>query len=177
MRCLRRSGYSGATLVRIAKEADVTTGALQHHFEGRRDLMQSVVREAYERLVSDVAEQLPSSGSLRERVDGAIDAMVVSYGTASALGAFEVVLALRDDGEFSSQHLGIAAPYAAELDRQWLELFADSDVSEASKRIARQVARTCILGLLTSAASGLAVVDQHTVGGLKESVFHLLSPN
>ena len=177
MRCLKRSGYSGATMVRIAKEAGVTTGALQHHFEDRRDLMLSVVRESYARLVADVAEGLPRDGTLRERVDGAIDAMVAGYSTASALGAFEIVLALRDEDEFSAKHLSVAAPYSAELDRQWLELFSGSNASDASKRTARQVARTCVLGLLTSAAAGLATVDQHTVSGLKESVFHLLSPN
>ena len=177
MRCLKRSGYAGATMVRVAKEAGVTTGALQHHFADRRDLMLSVVREGYARLVADVAAGLPTGGTLEERVDGAVDAMVAGYGTASALGAFEVVAALRDVEGFRAQHLHLVGPYAAELDRQWLELFADSTASDASKRVARQIARSCILGLLSSASTGLATVDQHTVGGLKESVLHLLSPN
>ncbi|MEM7436840.1 MAG: TetR/AcrR family transcriptional regulator [Myxococcota bacterium] len=189
MRCLKRSGYSGATMVRIAKEAGVTTGALQHHFADRRDLMLSVVREGYERLVADVAEQMPrmaqpgssgervQPGSVRGRVDGAIDAMIAGYSAAPAIAAYEVVLAMRDDEDFSRQHLGITAPYAAELDRQWLELFADVPVREASKRTARRVARSCILGLLSSASTGLATVDQDTVRGLQQSVLHLLSPN
>lgn len=176
MRCLKRSGYSGATMVRIAKEAGVTTGALQHHFEDRRDLMWSVVREGYQRLVSDVGSRLPNGGTLKERVDRAVDAMIEGYGSAPAMAAYEVVLALRDDEAFVREHLTMTARYSAELDQQWDALFHDVASSDASKRTARRVARSCILGLLSSASTGLASVDEDTVAGLKESVVHLLSP-
>lgn len=177
MRCLQRSGYSGATMVRIAKEAGVTTGALQHHFADRRDLMLSVVRQGYERLVADVTARMPREGNLTERVDTSVEAMIAGYSSAPAMAAYEVVLALRDDAAFTAEHVAITAPYAAQLDRQWNEVFADVDATASAKRTARRVARSCILGLLSSAATGLVAVDQDTVSGLKKSVLHLLSSN
>ncbi|MEM7139280.1 MAG: TetR/AcrR family transcriptional regulator [Myxococcota bacterium] len=177
MRCLQRSGYSGATMIRIAKEAGVTTGALQHHFADRRDLMLSVVREGYERLAAEVNGRLPHGGTLEERVDGAIDAMLAGYATAPAMAAYEIAFAMRDDEEFARQNLAIAAPSSAKLDQRWHELFSDVATSDDAKRTARRVVRSCVLGLLGSRATGLAMVDQDTVRGLKESVLHLLSPH
>jgi hypothetical protein len=108
-------------------------------------------------------------------VDVIIDGMLRSYATPHALAAFEVVLALRDDDEFPGRHLSTIAPFAAALDGQWLELFADTGATAGTIRAARQVARTSVLGLILSNVTGLGPIDPNTVDGLKESVLHLLS--
>lgn len=175
MRCIDRSGYSGATVVRIAEEAGVTTGALQHHFGDRHGLMLAVVRDGYERMVADIIDRLPSGGTLEERVDGGVDAMVAGYNSAPAVAAFEIVVALREDEDFQAEHPALAMPGAMELDRHWLRLFHDAPASDAAKRITRQLVRATILGALVSARSGLSGVEQPIVDGLKSSVLHLLT--
>jgi AcrR family transcriptional regulator len=40
-----REGYSGAEITRIAAEARVTTGAIYHHFSGKKGLFQAVAEE------------------------------------------------------------------------------------------------------------------------------------
>jgi AcrR family transcriptional regulator len=49
MRVARRhfgkEGYSGAEIARIAADARVTTGALYHHFSGKKDLFRAVAEE------------------------------------------------------------------------------------------------------------------------------------
>lgn len=175
MRSIDRAGYSGATIVRIAEEAGVTTGALQHHFGDRRGLMLAVVRDGYERMVADILDALPSGGTLEERVGGGIDAMVAGYSSAPAVAAFEIVVALREDEGFHAEHPALAVPGAMELDRQWLQLFHDAPASDAAKRTTRQLVRATILGSLVSARSGLSGVEPNIVDGLKRSVLHLLT--
>ena len=175
MRCIDRAGYSGATVLRIAKEAGVTTGALQHHFGDRGGLMLAVVEDGYERLVADIVDGLPSGGTLEERVDAGVDAMVAGYGSAPAVSAFEIVAALREDEGFQAEHPALAMPGAMALDRHWLELFHDAPANDAAKRVTRQLVRATILGVLVSARSGLSGVEQNTIDGLKRSVLHLLT--
>jgi AcrR family transcriptional regulator len=40
-----RDGFSGAEIGRIAKDARVTTGAIYHHFTGKKDLFQAVAED------------------------------------------------------------------------------------------------------------------------------------
>lgn len=175
MRCIDRSGYSGATVSRIAKEAGVTTGALQHHFGDRMGLMLAVVHDGYERLVADVVEGLPTEGTLEERVAVGVDAMVAGYSSAPAVSAFEIVTALRDNEDFQAQHPALALPGAMELDRRWLELLHDAPANDEVKRTTRQLVRATMIGLIVSARSGLVGVDPHLVDGLKSAVLHLIS--
>src|SRR2546427_2092082 len=53
---LREGGFKSATLQAIARGADVSLGALQHHFESRDALM--------ERLVIEVMEPLSDQGTV-----------------------------------------------------------------------------------------------------------------
>lgn len=174
MRCIDRAGYAGATVARIAEEAGVTTGALQHHFGDRMGLMLEVVREGYERLVADVVERLPAEGTLEERIAGGVDAMVAGYSSTPAVSAFEIVAALRDNESFQAEHPALALPGAMELDRRWLALLHDAPASDEVKRTTRQLVRAAMIGLLVSARSGLGGVDPALVDGLKRSVLHLL---
>ena len=162
-------------MTRIADEAGVTRGALQHHFDDRRALMLSVVEDGYEELTSELNSLSRMDGTVRDRVDAIIDGMLRCYATSHALAAFEVVLALRDDDEFPGRHLSTIAPFAAALDKQWLELFADTGAATETIQAARQVARASVLGLILSNVVGLGPIDPNTVNGLKESVLHLLS--
>ena len=61
LRLFTEHGYAGASLDTIVAEADVTKGALYHHFSGKRELFRAVYAEvergARERVQGAVAEQ------------------------------------------------------------------------------------------------------------------------
>jgi len=60
LRLFTEHGYAGASLDTIVAEADVTKGALYHHFSGKRELFRAVYaeveRDARERVQGAVAE-------------------------------------------------------------------------------------------------------------------------
>ena len=54
-----------------------------------------VLRRVDEVDVADIVDALPSGGTLEQRVDGGVDAMVAGYSSAPAVSAFEIVAALQ----------------------------------------------------------------------------------
>ena len=175
MRCLTENGYSAATLARIALEAGVTRGALQHHFEDRRALMMSVVEAGYEHLTNELLGALPTQGSLRERVDRVVDDYLHHYRSAHARAAFEVVLAFREEPEFLAAHFHTLAPLQAQVEAGWRETFEDASISDATIYAARQVNRTSVLGFVLLEATGAGLTDPNVVKALKTSILHLVS--
>ena len=175
MRCLTRHGYAGATMARIADEAGVSRGALQHHFDDRRALMMSVVEEGYRRLTDDLSKALPNAGSLADRVDALVDAYLHNYSTPHARAAFEVVLAFRDEPAFLGSHFGTLAPLQQRVEARWHATFEDAGVSEGTIYHARQVTRTSVLGFVLLNATGVGLTDPGVVRALKASVLHLIA--
>lgn len=175
MRCLTQYGYAGATMARIASEAGVTRGALQHHFEDRRALMMSVVEDGYRRLTDDLSKALPTRSSVEERVGELVDSYLHHYGTPHARAAFEVVLAFRDEPTFVGGHRGTLAPLRQQVEARWRATFEDAEVSEDTIYHALEVTRTSVLGFILQSATGVGLTDPGVVRALKASILYLIS--
>lgn len=91
LRLLSEEGFRSATLQAIARGAEVSLGALQHHFENRDALM--------ERLIDEVMEPLSAEGSvwpdpslpLRERAEAFVErAWGNTFGSPNYLAAWSL---------------------------------------------------------------------------------------
>ena len=58
-----RDGYANAALAEIVASADVTTGALYHHFGGKKGLFVAVAEHLEQSILDEVVESAPLSGS------------------------------------------------------------------------------------------------------------------
>jgi len=58
-----RDGYADASLAEIVKKAKVTTGAVYHHFDGKKGLFIAVAEHLEQAIVDEVAKAIPSSPS------------------------------------------------------------------------------------------------------------------
>ena len=47
IRCLVKFGYAGTTTPKVAEEAGLSRGAMLHHFESGRELMQATIMELH----------------------------------------------------------------------------------------------------------------------------------
>jgi len=54
LRCLARDGHAGVSVRRIAAEAGVSAGLVNHHFQG----IEALVAAAYEKIAGDVTERV-----------------------------------------------------------------------------------------------------------------------
>src|ERR1700761_947491 len=75
LRCLARDGHDGLSVRRIATEAGVSVGLINHYFPS----IDMLIADAYETLATDVAGKMVSNaekmvGSPRERLSKLIEA-------------------------------------------------------------------------------------------------------
>ncbi len=57
-----RDGYADASLAEIVDRADVTTGAVYHHFGGKKGLFTAVAENVEQMIMSEAAAAAPQSG-------------------------------------------------------------------------------------------------------------------
>lgn len=124
IRCLADSGGEPVSANRIAKEAGVTWGTVQHQFGDLDGLWVAVISEIHSRSwVSTPAESPSHSGTLRERVVAAIDSVWLYQETTEgrALTALRTSLPPRRS-DIVAEYPQTAAAFAArELD--WIQGF------------------------------------------------------
>ena len=147
-RTLATVGYAATTTTAVAAEAGVSRGALQHTFNDRAELMVAVVAEGYQRMVDDLRLGAGPDGTIAERVAANVSAMLRAYGSPYAIAAYEVLLGERSNAAFMATHAALLGDAEAQLDRMWLETFADSGVPHAALLTARRVARAAVMGLV-----------------------------
>lgn len=75
--CFGRSGYGRTGLTDVARRAGVTTGAIYHHFSGKKDLFRAVAEAVEEDIVRRVAA--------RARTDDPWSDLLASVDTALAI--------------------------------------------------------------------------------------------
>lgn len=72
LRVFHEKGYSGSTLVDIAKEINLTKGAIYHHFKSKNDLFLELARTMEERIEAGLSSIYPKPGDLVQLKDFAV---------------------------------------------------------------------------------------------------------
>lgn len=177
-RLLATVGYAATTTTAVATEAGVSRGALQYAFDDRAEMMVAVVREGYRRLVDEIRRGTMAittdSGTIAERVAANVEVMLRAYGSPYAIAAYEVLLGERCHPVFMATHADLLGDAERELDRMWVEIFADSAVDDAALLTARRVARAAMIGLV---ARGLPLGDDdRTAAAIAPAITALIAP-
>lgn len=116
--CLVESGYQGLTTAQVAERAQVSRGAMHHHFATRMDLVAAVVEHIfYQRmrlfLEDYLAAMAQSKGALL--IDLATDAHWRSVQTREYAAYLELAVAARTDPELNAAF----EPAARRYDEVW----------------------------------------------------------
>lgn len=72
IRCLGKGGMSGFTIDEICKQAQVSRGLINHHFQGKQDLLLKIYTEMTEHLVRQPSGRNPNE-ILKSIIDGNFD--------------------------------------------------------------------------------------------------------
>lgn len=64
----RDAGFEGASMARIARQADIVEGSIYRFFESKRDLLTKVVEAWYEGMLTDYARELAGISGTRDRL-------------------------------------------------------------------------------------------------------------
>lgn len=105
--CLAEEGYAKTTKRRIAERAGVSTGALQHHFASKAELLGEATRHISARMATEwLAQGEPDGRSVRQRHEQLLDRMWAIYRGPLFRAALQLVLAAHTDPELRAQRAG-----------------------------------------------------------------------
>ncbi|RGE47110.1 TetR/AcrR family transcriptional regulator [Comamonas testosteroni] len=99
MSCLMDLGVARTTTLEVQRRAEVSRGALLHHFPTHADLMSAVIEAIVVRNEQEVARRLQRKSAHSDPVDRAIHTLVDALKEASFLAELELWVVARTDSE------------------------------------------------------------------------------
>ena len=125
----------------------MSTGALQHHFASKTDLLVAVVESGWNELV-ERATTADRGIPPADRVAALVSSTWESYQQPACRAAFMVSSDPNVDAEVSERVGPIFDAARSRLDRLWLDTFADLDLPTEQVAAARRFARSHLNGMV-----------------------------
>jgi AcrR family transcriptional regulator len=145
--CLAREGFQASNLARIARQAGMTTGAIQHQFGDKASLLAEVVERSYEQMVDRLARLPAGEEPLAARVARLVEALWSGYDAASTRASLEILFAMRGDAAFRERSLAFLAAMHQRIDRLWMGTFWDAPCGRAGHIEAQRTVFATLNGL------------------------------
>lgn len=148
---VREQGYTAATLQTIARRAGVTSGALQHHFGSRGELLQAIVDRMWmDPSFEKAADLPPAQASLQERVDAWIDALWRLFTGRDYLALWDILFGARNDPQIFGQLRERQRLIVRRRVDQFLRTFPEAGLARAQAAV--------LVKLVSSQMRGLALL-------------------
>lgn len=157
---LHRYGYAATTTILVAKLANVSRGAMLHHYPNKVALIFACMQETYKAEMAYYRQELAPLSDPAERVVRLLDAAWECYKSPSGVARTEIWMATRSDPDLSEQLLPV---HRLDLDNsrtQMLRLMTEAGIVDedfANGFLTLSVAT--FTGLAMSAALGTPEVE------------------
>jgi AcrR family transcriptional regulator len=145
--CICEFGFAASTLDTITERAGVTRGAVQHHFGTGDELLLAVVDDLNEKLSALTDARALAGTSLAERLASICDQLWEMLSSRHFVAAIQIQLGTVTDPLLSPRVLKIMIRIESDLDKQWVELFADDGIARDRIVAARHVVQAALRGL------------------------------
>ena len=148
--CLAKVGYAGITMTGIARQADISRGAMQYHFDNMRDVLRGTVAYIHEKRLSQLATH--TGGALAEatqavRFADRVDAHWAFLNSPVSIAFFELCVAARTDDVLADMLQPAHDRFWQEWVRLALETFPEWRGRQAELELACSLAQTLLEGL------------------------------
>jgi AcrR family transcriptional regulator len=98
IQCLVEQGYAGTTTRAVSERAGVSTGALQHHFTSKEELVSEAIGYLSGKLTAQLIEQgVPSASSRRQVTEQLVDYLWQTLNGPLIAAVTELAVAARTD--------------------------------------------------------------------------------
>ena len=148
-----RDGYASAALAEIVTEANVTTGAVYHHFGGKKGLFIAVAEHLEQLILDEVAERAPAASSPWEAFENGL------LGTLEICARPDIQrIVFRDAPNVVglAEWREIEIKYAFGLMRNSIQALSSSGMIDAADP---DLTAQILLGAIIEAAHGIALSD------------------
>jgi AcrR family transcriptional regulator len=114
-------GFAGTTTALIAKRANVTTGALHHHFSTKDELMFGVLDEVSDRLLARLEEHEHLAVGGRLRISELVRHLWKVYGDPEYWAVWEIIIGTRADPKLHRRVVAHRLETMRTMFHPWLE--------------------------------------------------------
>lgn len=168
---LAESGYAGVTTRAVANRAGVTPGALQHHFDGKAQLVAAAAEHLNLELTRELIARTPTAGRPeRELAEELLDRLWEMHKARLMVAVGELVVAARTDRELR-EHLAPMQLQAVAATATVAAQFFPRATSKAALSALMETALAAMRGLAL-----VGFVDPATADAMWESTRrHLLT--
>lgn len=147
IRCISENGFHSASTNKIAKEADVTWGVLQHQFGDKARLLEAILEYCFEQQMGKISLSTSISQPLDARIDALLEAIWENQQTDSALVLWEILYGVRRDPELSERFQPTLQKLRDLYDQQWQLLFSDIAISPELMAAVKELTFGALRGL------------------------------
>ena len=142
----------------IARRAGVSTGALQHHFDAKADLLVAVVEVGWNDLV-ERSMSVARAVAPADRVAALVASMWAAFQHPLCRAAFTISSDPNLDADVAARIVPVFGDARARLDRLWLDVFADLELPGERVVSARRFARSHLVGMVVQRQLATAEPD------------------
>ncbi len=169
-------GLNQSTFSVIADKAGVTSGALQHHFRSRDELLLAVVHDFGKSLADGRDSGRSRDEPIAARVRQIFERYWALFGSPQFLAVMKIWLGTQGNAAVYREILDRMRWFEIRFDREWVEQFSDCPATPDTIATARHVALSAMRGLAISlsytvdrnrAATEVALLEQMLVRTLE----------
>lgn len=131
----------------IARQAAVSTGALQYHFPSKLDLLVAVVESGWNDLV-ERTRSVARHATPAERVAELVSAVWEAYRQPACRAAFMISSDPNLDADVAERINAVFDSARSQLDQLWIDAFADLELPMERIMLARRFARSHLNGMV-----------------------------
>jgi AcrR family transcriptional regulator len=139
-------GLNPSTLSVIAAQAGVSSGAVQHHFRARDELLLAVV-DAFGKSLAEEGDSPETGEAIAARVHRIFRRYWVLFTSPQYLAVMRIWLGTPPDAPVFRDILNKMQSFEMRFDREWVEVFSDCPASPESIITARHIAFGAMRGL------------------------------
>jgi len=174
--CLCTYGVQNTTLAKIAHRAELTWGAVQHHFPGKVDVFQAAAAREFERFEKDFHRIALTDKEVFKRISEFIDIAWTIYSMPSYRAMLELLVTLRLGDELYDEVFQITRRITRSTDQTWNALFKDTGLTRKEHRQVRGIIFTSLRGLSVALFHGdKPDTLEEVIEGLKQAVYAFVS--
>jgi AcrR family transcriptional regulator len=150
IRLICEKGFARTTTAEIASVAGLTRGAIQHHFEGRVDLVTTILLDVEKRVLDSFTAAAPRLGlPVEERIDILIDGLGGVTRSPTYLAAMDIWFTSRSDPDLRDVVVQSMRRYVDHFRELWRTTFCD-EIPDATISDCRRVVVAVSRGLIFS---------------------------
>lgn len=120
---LVRDGYGGLTMKEVAKQAQLSSGALMHHYTNKGELIVAATAMIYDEAIVRGQRLANTEGAVKKPVEGFISDCLSVYFEWPFLAAIETIVVARTDPELMQRILPVMEHYRVTCNEIWLAVF------------------------------------------------------